>query len=623
MSEKIKKEYTENIWTNNDGKIDGYTFKGKRQFSKALLGLKSIMIKGQANEIDNVKFTALDTRIQGVGLEIDVQIINNRKSGIAVLKIYGPKEDIRKENTVTVSKSKESDSKFIVLLAEKVVVPLMDRFLSGEMEILASKSNSSAGLGYEAKKFRCSFCEKICKSAGGLKNHTTQMHLEVQNGDEKQQNSGKEHNKRKATEDVVDVVESLLAEVVNKDKKERMSEEILEDDRNVKKYTKMCNTCDFKVETERKYISMQKILEHRDLCSFRINCLQCEKTFKDQMMLKRHMRNEHSITTSSISPPMKKKKVDFKTNTNPDYSVEEMDIDNSDCHEEVLKQRSDMMDKKAIEKQKRIDEEVEDFLKKKAEKKEKEDELIKEKKRQQLKSKRQKNKSNKKQNHYMVPNIKDIPENCEDLFNDDVVYEVPGDGACGPNSAAAHLFEDEVFGPKLRKNMNLFWANHFYRKYQYITPCSSETPFKRNIKGELIEFSYPELLIEFLRTSDDAQYMWSDSEELAILADMYQMRIKIITTNRKNPTINWIYPDKNLAEYAELKDVEISDMILLHQEENHFDLVVSRNSNLATKGSLSYRHNIGPTMVVDNEGEDDKDAKNTGDDEKEIDNTKI
>ena len=31
----------------------------------------------------------------------------------------------------------------------------------------------------------------------------------------------------------------------------------------------------------------------------------------------------------------------------------------------------------------------------------------------------------------MVPNIKDIPENCEDLFNDDVVYEVPGDGACG------------------------------------------------------------------------------------------------------------------------------------------------------------------------------------------------
>ena len=60
-------------------------------------------------------------------------------------------------------------------------------------------------------------------------------------------------------------------------------------------------------------------------------------------------------------------------------------------------------------------------------------------------------------------------------------------------------------------------------------------------------------------------------------------------------------------------------MILLHQEENHFDLVVSRNSNLETQGSLSYRHNIGPTIVVDdNEGKDDEDVTNTG----EIDNIK-
>ena len=222
-----------------------------------------------------------------------------------------------------------------------------------------------------------------------------------------------------------------------------MLEEIVKDDTNVKKYTKMCNSCDFKVETEKKYISMQKILEHRDLCSFRINCLQCDKTFKDQLMLKRHMRNEHSITTSSTSPPLKKKKVDFKMNTNPNYNVEEMDVDNSDYHDEVLKQRRDMMDKKAIAKQKKIDEEVDVFLQNKAEKKEKEEELIKERKKQQLKSKRRKSKNNKKQNYGIVPNIKDIPENCKDFFNDDdVAYQVPG----------AHLFEDEVFGPKLRKN---------------------------------------------------------------------------------------------------------------------------------------------------------------------------
>ena len=148
--------------------------------------------------------------------------------------------------------------------------------------------------------------------------------------------------------------------------------------------------------------------------------------------------------------------------------------------------------------------------------------------------------------------------------------------------------------------MNLFFADQFYEKYQYITSCSPESPFQRNIKGKIIQFTDPEELVKFLRTSDDAQYMWSDSEDLAIIADMYQLCIKIITINRRNdgkPTVNWIYPDANLAKHAELRDGEIKDMILLHEDENHFNLVVSKDSNLAREGSLSYRHNIGPLDV--------------------------
>ena len=124
------KEYSEKIWTNNEGKIDGYVFKGKRSFSKALVGLKSILQKGQVQEIGKVKYKALDTRLQGEGLVIDVQVESNKNRGNAVLKIYGPKENTKKENSVTISKSKESDSKFIVLLGEKVIKPLMNQFLS-------------------------------------------------------------------------------------------------------------------------------------------------------------------------------------------------------------------------------------------------------------------------------------------------------------------------------------------------------------------------------------------------------------------------------------------------------------------------------------------------------------
>ena len=619
---KAEKDYIENIWTNNDGKIDGYTFKGKRSFGKALLGLKSIMIKGQQNEIGNMKFTALDTRIQGIGVEIDVQITNNNNRGIAVLKIYGPKEDIKKDNTVTVSKFKQSDSKFIVLLAEKVIVPLMDKFLSGEMEILSPETNID-GSAPEPKQFKCSFCEKICKSAKGLKSHTTKMHLDIQNKDDQKEDMRTDQKKRKITDEVFDVVESLLAEVIDKSENEVTTEEIVKIDKDTKKYTKMCNSCDFQVEANKKYINIQKILEHKDMCNFKIICPQCDKKFNDNVTLKRHMRNEHSIASGSTSPPLKKKKVDEKLASNLNDSVEEMETDDNNLNqEEVL---SKMMDEKVIAKQKKDDVEVQEFLKKKDERKLKEEESILERKRYQTKLKKQKNKSNQKQNKSRIPNIKDIPEDCKGLFNDeDVVYIVPGDGACGPNSAAAHLFGDEVFGPKLRKQMNLFWADHYYEKYISITPCSAETPFRRNIKGKQVEFYEPEKLIEFLKTSDEAQYMWSDSEDLVVLSDMYQMSIKIITRNRryKNPTVSWIHPDKNLAKHAELKDVEIDTLILLHEDESHFNLVVSKYSDLAKYGSLSFRNNLGPILNTENQENDLKNNTNKETIEKDENNDK-
>ena len=183
---------------------------------------KFIMIKG------NVKFTALDTKIQGAGLEIDVAVSNKKSRGNAILKIYGPKDDTKKDNTVTVSKSKESDAKFIVILAEKVIVPLMNGFLSGDMKIPDCEPNSNKeGSGLEAKQFTCSFCDKTFKSAKGLKTHTTKMHSNVQNSDEEDEKSVKEHNKRRESDEIFDVVESLLTEVVNKSDKEITTKEIV------------------------------------------------------------------------------------------------------------------------------------------------------------------------------------------------------------------------------------------------------------------------------------------------------------------------------------------------------------------------------------------------------------
>ena len=179
----------------------------------------------------------------------------------------------------------------------------------------------------------------------------------------------------------------------------------------------------------------------------------------------------------------------------------------------------------------------------------------------------------------------------------DLVYAVPGNGCCGPNCAAAFLFHDEVFGAKLRIQMNKFQAKHWNRRYRFITQCSKGHPFVRKLKGGEVKFTEPEKLKKFLENSKKAAYMWTDSEDLAIISDMFQLKIKIITTkgpSDKNPSVNWISPDEKMAEYAELKNVELGEMVLLHENDTHFDLIVSKDSDLAIVGSLSNRFHVGP-----------------------------
>ena len=62
-------------------------------------------------------------------------------------------------------------------------------------------------------------------------------------------------------------------------------------------------------------------------------------------------------------------------------------------------------------------------------------------------------------------------------------YVVPGDGSCGPSSAAAFLFGDEVFGRQLKQKMNKFMGHHWEKKYKYKTECSEESPFIRQLGG--------------------------------------------------------------------------------------------------------------------------------------------
>ena len=68
---------------------------------------------------------------------------------------------------VTVTKSKESDHKYVLILAEQILKPLMKKYLSGENkgeDILKSKESKETERElFEVKEinfFNCPFCDK-------------------------------------------------------------------------------------------------------------------------------------------------------------------------------------------------------------------------------------------------------------------------------------------------------------------------------------------------------------------------------------------------------------------------------------------------------------------------------
>ena len=171
-------EYKEKIWGKEEGGefiIDGYVFRGKKAFSKAVEGLRELMKKGVNKDVNQVKIKVLDVRKNGAGTDIEIEMVENNARGISLLKLYGPSSK-KKESVVMVSKSKESDQKFVILLAEKVIKPLMAEFVAGTIHVDKKEETPLSDNGNISGMLQCPFCEKTSHSSPGLKCHITKMH---------------------------------------------------------------------------------------------------------------------------------------------------------------------------------------------------------------------------------------------------------------------------------------------------------------------------------------------------------------------------------------------------------------------------------------------------------------
>ena len=490
MDSEISSLFKEKIWENGqvEGEdiVDGYVFRGKRTFEKVVESFKETMVKNYQHSINGIEIKVLDSRKKGIEIEKDIEIVDGNEKGVVMLKLYGPNK--KKESVVTVSRSKGQDPKFVVILVEKILKQLMEAIMKGD-PIEKSNPRKRPKINDKEKekkpiKFKCNHCEKTFYSNQGLKGHITRMH------------KGKHIQK---VQDTV-LVASEKEEVENTNAKrdhlieissetESDEEVTLEEKVNTgetKRREAICEECDFRIIASRKYIALQSLRNHKNEYHPKI-CDKCEYKTRSFIELRRHMRDIHGIKSCSTSPPKKKKKNDRRE------SEETMDIDYLDINDEVedmeiVEEKIDVtenlslkMDIKITEKQKRLEEEERKRkeIKEKDELKKlvtKENEIEKQRKEKRLMKQKSKNlrrsvKKRKKQveadvSEIMgdVPNVKEVPQTVKHLVKQgDVVYQVPGNGACFPNSAAAFFFHDEVFGPKLRKRMNEFLLNIMIR----------------------------------------------------------------------------------------------------------------------------------------------------------------
>ena len=281
--------------------------------------------------------------------------------------------------------------------------------------------------------------------------------------------------------------------------------------------------------------------------------------------------------------------------------VEKINIKNE------LEQRSKMNDEKVLLKQKKMDEEVQKQIKdKQVSEAEKILEERKRKRQKSLQKKKLKKKAQQERNQEIQEleshMIKDFEKNLVEIDEkytsilleaginrkDFIVYKSKADGACASNCTAIHVHHEQNLGPYVRRNVNeyivQFWP--FFKAYY-------KFPHTQMVGPKLKSFLNEEEFLNFLRKDPTSGWMWMDHIDLQVVANLYQMRIHILTTNISNmeePKARWTHlvPDERLQEFRKM-NVDSLDMFLLHYSDVHYDLIVHKESILATEGDINER----------------------------------
>ena len=166
-------------------------------------------------------------------------------------------------------------------------------------------------------------------------------------------------------------------------------------------------------------------------------------------------------------------------------------------------------------------------------------------------------------------------------------YKVEGNGACLDNCLAVHVYEDKEEGPKVKKRLNNHVADNWDNYYSNKIPLPYEQIVGVGENAYVTKIATREEMLSFLR-SDDALMVYSDSQQVLAMANLFNINVNIFTYGRAEETWNEVKPDPEMAECAEIKFGKwLPNMALYHCEDNHFDLLVKDDSRLALLGLVA------------------------------------
>ena len=366
--------------------------------------------------------------------------------------------------------------------------------------------------------------------------------------------------------------------------------------KNTKKGTNSkCNICE-KSFTSEKYLKVHMTKIHTKKSN---KCKHCDYTDHSNIKLREHIKITHADADKQFSNlTSQPESMDTQTTLNGSKfetlnelsgkSWEEKRMDDQIMDTEIIEEHI-MKDTETLVGSKHRDEQI----KKREREEEKEiersqnseDTNLSKKKSSRRKRKKRKSLRDNSDSALLPPGFKHVPKNIKHLTkSDDLVLSIVPDGACLPRAGAAHIFEDQNEGIRFRSVIN----THMVDRWSYYSEKIA-FPYKREIGlgGQHVEFETAQEYLDFLRRNPhDAKFLWSDTEELVAISNLYQIDINIIETkgiNDQKPSMNTIKADAKLAIFSILPKGKVPNMTVVHTGNNHYDLIVSKISRIAQK----------------------------------------